>query len=104
MWRAPPSGSGCVIFTAMVLENNVRWYAEDGALSKSVCESTSEEVESLNLIRCCACDEAKYSVSRRNSGRRDGYFIAPVARTLPLVSCFFVLSEISRERREKESK
>lgn len=63
MWRAPPAGSGCVIFTAMILENNVRWYAEDDALSKTVCESIPAEVESVNETRCCACDEAKYSVS-----------------------------------------
>lgn len=63
MWRAPPSGSGCVIFTAMVLENNVRWYAEDGALTKTFCEMDSTEVEALDGEKCCACDEAKYSVS-----------------------------------------
>lgn len=63
MWRAPPSGSGCVIFTAMVLENNVRWYAEDGALTKTFCEMDSSEVEALDGEKCCACDEAKYSVS-----------------------------------------
>lgn len=63
MWRAPAAGSGCVIFTAMILENNVRWYAEDGALSKIVCESTGEEIENTDETRCCACDEAKYSVS-----------------------------------------
>lgn len=63
MWRAPPSGSGCVIFTAMVLENNVRWYAEDGALTKTFCEMDSAEVEALDGEKCCACDEAKYSVS-----------------------------------------
>lgn len=62
MWRAPPSGSGCVIFTAMVLENNVRWYAEDGALTKTFCEMDSSEVEALDGEKCCACDEAKYSL------------------------------------------
>ncbi|XP_032663851.1 spondin-1 isoform X1 [Odontomachus brunneus] len=63
MWRAPSAGAGCVIFTAMVLENNVRWYAEDGTLSKTVCESTSVEIENSNETRCCACDEAKYSLT-----------------------------------------
>lgn len=60
--EAPPSGSGCVIFTAMVLENNVRWYAEDGALTKTFCEMDSAEVEALDGEKCCACDEAKYSL------------------------------------------
>jgi hypothetical protein len=65
MWRAPRADSGCVIFTAMVLENNVRWYAEDDDLSKTICESTGGgETEDSNEAKCCACDEAKYSVSK----------------------------------------
>ncbi|CAL7936929.1 unnamed protein product [Xylocopa violacea] len=63
MWRAPPSGSGCVIFTAMLLENNVRWYAEDGRLTKTFCEMEPAEVESIDDGKCCACDEAKYSLT-----------------------------------------
>lgn len=63
MWRAPPSGSGCVIFTAMVLENNVRWYAEDGGLTKTFCEVAPAEVKSVDADKCCACDEAKYSLT-----------------------------------------
>lgn len=62
MWRAPPKGSGCVIFTAMVLENNVRWYAEDGGLTKTFCEISPRDLEDQDVDRCCACDEAKYSV------------------------------------------
>ncbi|XP_076175754.1 extracellular matrix protein f-spondin isoform X2 [Ptiloglossa arizonensis] len=63
MWRAPPSGSGCVIFTAMILENRVRWYAEDGGLTKTFCEIGPREVESVKVEECCACDEAKYSLT-----------------------------------------
>ncbi|XP_017766480.1 PREDICTED: spondin-1 [Eufriesea mexicana] len=62
MWRAPTSGSGCVVFTAMVLENNVRWYAEDGGLTKTFCEMATDEAETLQEDKCCACDEAKYSL------------------------------------------
>ncbi|XP_017787467.1 PREDICTED: spondin-1 [Habropoda laboriosa] len=62
MWRAPPPGSGCVIFTTMVFENNVRWYAEDGGLIKTFCEMGPAEVETLDT-KCCACDEAKYSLT-----------------------------------------
>lgn len=48
----------------MILENNVRWYAEDGALTKTFCEmAAAEVVEGLDVDKCCACDEAKYSVS-----------------------------------------
>ena len=63
MWRAPPAGSGCVIFTAMVLEEPNRWYAEDGHLSRTFCEMTPKETEQLDELRCCACDEARYKVS-----------------------------------------
>ncbi|XP_015171826.1 PREDICTED: spondin-1 [Polistes dominula] len=63
MWKAPPTGSGCVIFTAMILENNVRWYAEDEGLTKTFCEMTPKEVEQLSDNKCCACDEAKYSLT-----------------------------------------
>lgn len=41
----------------------MRWYAEDGALTKTFCEMDSAEVEALDGEKCCACDEAKYSVS-----------------------------------------
>lgn len=63
MWRAPATGSGCVIFTSMILENNVRWYAEDGALTKTFCEVGPRDAEVLDADRCCACDEAKYSLT-----------------------------------------
>lgn len=63
MWKAPPAGSGCVIFTAMIIENNVRWYAEDEGLVKTFCEMNPSEVNAeLGEDRCCACDEAKYSL------------------------------------------
>ncbi|KAK2584629.1 hypothetical protein KPH14_006978 [Odynerus spinipes] len=63
MWKAPPAGSGCVIFTAMILENNVRWYAEDEGLFKTFCEINPADVQvELGDDKCCACDEAKYSL------------------------------------------
>lgn len=62
MWRAPASGSGCVVFTAMILEDPTHWYAEDGTLTKTFCEMTPDEIEDLDENKCCACDEAKYSV------------------------------------------
>ncbi|XP_058804419.1 spondin-1 isoform X2 [Phymastichus coffea] len=62
MWRAPPAGSGCVIFTAMVMENSHRWFAEDSKLSKTFCEMSTNETESLDELRCCACDDAKYKL------------------------------------------
>lgn len=57
MWKAPASGSGCVLLKAMVYENASRWFAEDGQLTKRVCEDTS-----LYASDCCACDHAKYKM------------------------------------------
>ncbi|CAH2062716.1 unnamed protein product, partial [Iphiclides podalirius] len=57
MWKAPQTGSGCVLLKAMVYENASLWYSEDGQLTKRVCEDTS-----LSVPDCCACDDAKYKM------------------------------------------
>ncbi|XP_050298607.1 spondin-1 [Anthonomus grandis grandis] len=61
MWAAPPPGSGCVTFRAMVLEDAQHWYADDGGLSKTFCEQTDKDIK-FDENDCCACDEAKYSL------------------------------------------
>lgn len=60
MWVAPPKGSGCIALSAMVYENKNSWFADDGALTKIICEAKANK-ESLKT-ECCACDEAKYQV------------------------------------------
>lgn len=60
MWVAPAAGSGCVAISAMVYENSNSWFADDGNLTRIICEGTPEPVKSTN--ECCACDEAKYNV------------------------------------------
>ncbi|XP_052738249.1 spondin-1 [Bicyclus anynana] len=57
MWKAPPAGSGCVLFKAMVYENASRWFAQDGQLTKRICEDAA-----LSAPDCCACDDAKYKM------------------------------------------
>lgn len=42
----------------MVYENESRWFAEDGQLTKRICEDTAASAPD-----CCACDDAKYRVS-----------------------------------------
>ncbi|XP_022913341.1 spondin-1 [Onthophagus taurus] len=61
MWKAPPPGSGCVTFRAMVLEDSKRWFADEGKLSKTFCEQTENDLK-FNPDDCCACDEAKYNL------------------------------------------
>lgn len=63
MWVAPKKGSGCVALSAMVFESANEWYADDGRLTKIICEETPESRKAtINSAECCACDEAKYSV------------------------------------------
>lgn len=69
MWTAPRHGSGCIVFRAMVYEDDAHWFTDDGALSRELCELDEEEeeedlgTEELGPVReCCACDEAKYQL------------------------------------------
>lgn len=62
MWVAPPAGSGCVALSAMVSEKSQSWYADSNQLTKIICEG--EPAQSIVSQECCACDEAKYEVSR----------------------------------------
>ncbi|XP_076330721.1 spondin-1-like isoform X1 [Tachypleus tridentatus] len=65
MWRAPPSGSNCVMFRATVVEYRDVWYMDDGGLTRVLCEEKQESLEEQTKILedCCACDEAKYEVT-----------------------------------------
>lgn len=60
MWVAPAAGSGCVALSAMVFENGDSWFADDGQLTKIICEGAPERENADD--QCCACDEAKYNV------------------------------------------
>lgn len=62
MWVAPKTGSGCVSIAAMVYQQTGQWYADDGTLTKELCEATPESQQKKAVAECCACDEAKYSV------------------------------------------
>ncbi|KAG5895097.1 hypothetical protein JTB14_036372 [Gonioctena quinquepunctata] len=62
MWSAPPPGSGCVTFRAMVFENADHWYSEDDKLSKTLCEQGEDDIQFDAEQDCCACDEAKYNL------------------------------------------
>lgn len=64
MWVAPAKGSGCVSLSAMILVGKDAWYADDGGLTKTVCEKKVDNMKkSMSDDECCACDEAKYNVS-----------------------------------------
>lgn len=61
MWVAPESGSGCVSLSAMVYEGARSWFSDDGQLTQVICEHKPTAADTQK--ECCACDEAKYSVS-----------------------------------------
>lgn len=61
MWVAPETGAGCVLLSAMVYEGPRAWFADDGELSKIICEN---KIDADTIKKeCCACDEAKYNVT-----------------------------------------
>lgn len=60
LWVAPATGSGCVAISAMVYENPLSWFSDDGQLKKIICEKKPEK--KIETLECCACDEAKYDV------------------------------------------
>lgn len=65
MWRSPAAGSGCVVFTAMIMKSPSTWYAEDAGLVKVFCEATTDDLTNQDDDgACCSCDEAKYSVKK----------------------------------------
>ncbi|XP_047736020.1 spondin-1 [Hyalella azteca] len=65
LWTAPPAGSGCVRFRAMVQESREVWYMDDGELTKELCEEVQQtfDLQPEAILDCCACDEAKYEVT-----------------------------------------
>lgn len=46
----------------MILQDSRNWFSEEGQLTKTICEQTSKDIR-YDENDCCACDEAKYSVS-----------------------------------------
>jgi hypothetical protein len=64
LWKAPPKGSGCVVFRATVVENRDTWYMDDGQLSHLLCEDVEDNDKQPEVVNsCCACNEAKYEVT-----------------------------------------
>lgn len=65
MWKAPPAGTGCVVFKATVQENKESWLMDDGRLTRELCEEEQENRdEQPEILEVCdACDEAKYELT-----------------------------------------
>lgn len=72
MWQAPKTKTGCVRISAMVYEGPNSWFADDGELTKVICDEKLNPKRKLKEDECCACDEAKYNVRVREIIRTKG--------------------------------
>ena len=62
-WIAPPSSSGCIRFRAAVRANLEQWITNTNSMSFIVCEENQLlDGQPKVLVKCTACDEAKYGV------------------------------------------
>ncbi|XP_069963854.1 spondin-1-like isoform X3 [Bactrocera oleae] len=76
MWVAPDKpGSGCILIRTTLLQHRDVWYMDDGGLTRSICEESTDEVESAplseNQNKCCACDEARYELTFKSTWSRN---------------------------------
>uniref|UniRef100_A0AAY4BDW6 Spondin-1 n=1 Tax=Denticeps clupeoides TaxID=299321 RepID=A0AAY4BDW6_9TELE len=64
-WTAPPSGSGCVILKASIVQKKIIYFQDEGSLTKRMCEKEPlfGEATDKPLLDCCACGTAKYRVT-----------------------------------------
>ncbi|XP_075879669.1 spondin-1a [Nelusetta ayraudi] len=64
-WTAPPSGSGCVLLKASIVQKRIIYFQDEGPLTRRMCEKESLYGDATDkpLLDCCACGTAKYRVT-----------------------------------------
>uniref|UniRef100_A0A8C9VZ28 Spondin-1 n=1 Tax=Scleropages formosus TaxID=113540 RepID=A0A8C9VZ28_SCLFO len=64
-WTAPPTGSGCVILKASIVQKRIIYFQDEGSLTKRMCEKESPlgEATEKPILECCACGTAKYRLT-----------------------------------------
>uniref|UniRef100_A0A8D0L263 Spondin-1 n=1 Tax=Sphenodon punctatus TaxID=8508 RepID=A0A8D0L263_SPHPU len=64
-WTAPPTGTGCVILKASIVQKRIIYFQDEGSLTKKLCEqdSTADGVTDKPVFDCCACGTAKYRLT-----------------------------------------
>ncbi|XP_055795605.1 spondin-1-like [Salvelinus fontinalis] len=64
-WTAPPSGSGCVILKASIVQKRIIYFQDEGSLTVRLCEKEAVFGETTEKPppECCACGTAKYRVT-----------------------------------------
>ncbi|KAM4018565.1 spondin-1 isoform 2-T2 [Anomaloglossus baeobatrachus] len=64
-WTAPPSGTGCIILKASIVQKKIIYFQDEGSLTKRMCEqdSTIDGENEKAIPDCCACGTAKYRLT-----------------------------------------
>lgn len=64
-WTAPPTGSGCVILKASIVQKRIIYFQDEGSLTVRLCEREAVfgEATQSPALECCACGTAKYRLT-----------------------------------------
>uniref|UniRef100_A0A8C9YQ10 Spondin-1 n=1 Tax=Sander lucioperca TaxID=283035 RepID=A0A8C9YQ10_SANLU len=64
-WTAPPTGSGCVILKASIVQKRIIYFQDEGSLTIRLCEKERVfgEATEAPAMECCACGTAKYRIT-----------------------------------------
>ncbi|XP_020790761.1 spondin-1b [Boleophthalmus pectinirostris] len=64
-WTAPPTGSGCVILKASIVQKRIIYFQDEGSLTVRLCEReiVFGEATQTPALECCACGTAKYRLT-----------------------------------------
>uniref|UniRef100_A0A8C2ZGT8 Spondin-1 n=1 Tax=Cyclopterus lumpus TaxID=8103 RepID=A0A8C2ZGT8_CYCLU len=64
-WTAPPTGSGCIILKASIVQKRIIYFQDEGSLTIRLCEKERVfgEATEAPAMECCACGTAKYRLT-----------------------------------------
>ncbi|XP_045892500.1 spondin-1-like isoform X2 [Micropterus dolomieu] len=64
-WTAPPTGTGCVILKASIVQKKIIYFQDAGSLTIRLCEKEPVfgEATEVPAMECCACGTAKYRLT-----------------------------------------
>lgn len=64
-WTAPPTGTGCVILKASIVQKRIIYFQDEGSLTVRLCEKEAVlgDATQTPALECCACGTAKYRLT-----------------------------------------
>uniref|UniRef100_A0A672ZXC2 Spondin-1 n=1 Tax=Sphaeramia orbicularis TaxID=375764 RepID=A0A672ZXC2_9TELE len=64
-WTAPPTGTGCVILKASIVQKRIIYFQDEGSLTVRLCEKEPVfgDATETPAMECCACGTAKYRLT-----------------------------------------